>query len=303
MSSGRRGRSRRWSTRRQRWPWRRRTRSARTSSPTRRAYTAATTAGLRGGRSRATHRPRPQRHRAPSNPDRVYVGEPATVYRTRTAGRRGGVLGVPRGAGSDEWSFHWEGRHAHVRALCLSPADPDVVYAGIEVGGILRSRDGGDTWEHLQGAHPDVHKLIASPSLPCTVYAAHGPWPLPQRRRRRHLAGHRRGAGAPPQHTDCAVAGTTTTGRRGRREQRTPQGGAGRPLDRRRQHVGPAGGLGADENMVVRCSGTQRSPTASSRARTRASSTASDDRGASWRVICDSLPTVAVGAMAVATLE
>ena len=180
----------------------------------------------------------------PSNPDRVYVGsEPATVYRTSDGGETWEECAAFRAVpGSDEWTFHWEGRHAHVRALCLSPADPDVVYAGIEVGGILRSRDGGDTWEHLQGAHPDVHKLIASPSLPSTVYAAtaHGPYrsddggdtwlDIGEGLERRHNIPI---VPSPDDH-NLVVAGG--------REQRTPQGGAGRPLDRRRQHVGPAGG-------------------------------------------------------------
>ena len=241
----------------------------------------------------------------PSNPDRVYVGsEPATVYRTSDGGETWEECSAFRAVpGSDEWSFHWEGRHAHVRALCLSPADPDVVYAGIEVGGILRSRDGGDTWEHLQGAHPDVHKLIASPSLPSTVYAAtaHGPYrsddggdtwlDIGEGLERRHNIPI---VPSPDDH-NLVVAGVASSARRKEAQavRSTDGGSTWARLE----------GLGADENMVVALAWD---PTVANRVFAGTDQGviyASDDRGASWRVICDSLPTVAVGAMAVATLE
>ena len=36
-----------------------------------------------------------------------------------------------------------------VLGLAVDPADPQVVWAGVEVGGICRSADGGDTWTRL----------------------------------------------------------------------------------------------------------------------------------------------------------
>ncbi len=48
----------------------------------------------------------------------------------------------------------------YVQALALSPADPDVMLAGIELGGVLRSDDGGSTWSnHRKGAMLDCHTL------------------------------------------------------------------------------------------------------------------------------------------------
>jgi len=42
----------------------------------------------------------------------------------------------------------------------VSPDDPDVVLAGIELGGVLRSEDGGRHWgSHRQGASRDCHAL------------------------------------------------------------------------------------------------------------------------------------------------
>jgi BNR/Asp-box repeat len=55
-------------------------------------------------------------------------------------------------------------RHArgpsHVRWIAPSPHDADVVLAGIELGGLMRTSDGGATWEdHRPGAQRDVHSL------------------------------------------------------------------------------------------------------------------------------------------------
>jgi hypothetical protein len=47
-----------------------------------------------------------------------------------------------------------------VQALAVSPQDPDILMAGIELGGVLRSADGGRTWSrHRRGAIRDCHSL------------------------------------------------------------------------------------------------------------------------------------------------
>ncbi len=241
----------------------------------------------------------------PGDPDRVYVGsEPATVYRTSDGGETWEECSAFRAVpGSDEWSFHWEGRHAHVRALCLSPSDPDVVYAGIEVGGILRSRDGGSSWEHLHGAHPDVHKVIASPSAPSTVYAAtaHGPYrsddggdtwlDIGEGLERRHNIPI---VQAPDDH-DLVIAGVASSARRKEAQAvRSVDGGRSWTL---------LENLGADENMVVALAWDPSDANRVFAGTDHGVIYASTDRGATWDVICDALPTVAVGAIAVTTLD
>jgi photosystem II stability/assembly factor-like uncharacterized protein len=60
------------------------------------------------------------------------------------------------------------------------------VYAAVEVGGLLRSDDGGQTWGLVQGSsgepravpegaiHPDVHSVAVHPSTPDLVFAPTG---------------------------------------------------------------------------------------------------------------------------------
>jgi photosystem II stability/assembly factor-like uncharacterized protein len=57
--------------------------------------------------------------------------------------------------------------HARVTALASDPADPDHLWAGVEIDGIHHSRDGGRTWESLDGtglSSRDLHALAALPA-------------------------------------------------------------------------------------------------------------------------------------------
>ena len=63
-------------------------------------------------------------------------------------------------------------------ALTISPAEPDVILAGIELGGVLRSEDGGHTWSrHRPGAERDCHSLKFHPTNGSWVYQGGGGGP------------------------------------------------------------------------------------------------------------------------------
>ncbi len=58
---------------------------------------------------------------------------------------------------------------AYVQGLALSPTDPNVIVAGIEAGAVVRTEDGGQTWEgHRPGALRDCHSI--------TFHATNGDW-------------------------------------------------------------------------------------------------------------------------------
>jgi photosystem II stability/assembly factor-like uncharacterized protein len=59
----------------------------------------------------------------------------------------------------------------YVIALTISPSNPKVLMAGIELGGVLRSDDGGHTWtKHRRGALRDCHSLTFHPTNGDWVY-------------------------------------------------------------------------------------------------------------------------------------
>jgi photosystem II stability/assembly factor-like uncharacterized protein len=73
------------------------------------------------------------------------------------------------------WSFPPRPWTSHVRWVAPSPHDANQVLAGIELGGLMRTEDGGVTWQdHRPGAQRDVHSLAWHPAEPGRAYEAGG---------------------------------------------------------------------------------------------------------------------------------
>jgi photosystem II stability/assembly factor-like uncharacterized protein len=73
------------------------------------------------------------------------------------------------------WSFPPRPWTSHVRWIAPSPHDAELVLAGIELGGLMRTTDGGVTWQdHRPGAQRDVHSLAWHPTEPGRAYEAAG---------------------------------------------------------------------------------------------------------------------------------
>jgi photosystem II stability/assembly factor-like uncharacterized protein len=64
---------------------------------------------------------------------------------------------------------------AYVQGIALSPTDPQVIVAGIEAGAVVRSADGGKTWQdHRKGALRDCHSITFHPTNGDWVYEGGG---------------------------------------------------------------------------------------------------------------------------------
>lgn len=74
------------------------------------------------------------------------------------------------------WSFPPRPRTHHVRTIALHPHDPDWLAVGIELGGVMRSRDAGaSSWiDHNPEAYSDAHQLLMHPLAPDSLYEAAG---------------------------------------------------------------------------------------------------------------------------------
>ena len=73
------------------------------------------------------------------------------------------------------WSFPPRPWTSHVRSIAPSPFDAQLLLVGIELGGLMRTEDGGATWsDHRPGAQKDVHALAWHPRVPGRAYEAGG---------------------------------------------------------------------------------------------------------------------------------
>lgn len=106
----------------------------------------------------------------PANPKRMFAGTgtptPAGVFRSTNAGAS------------------WERRPMEVVEECPAVGTPRVtgiaidprnrrnIWVGLEVDGVRRSTDGGDTWDAVNGGipNPDVHNVAVSAGPPKTVF-------------------------------------------------------------------------------------------------------------------------------------
>jgi photosystem II stability/assembly factor-like uncharacterized protein len=107
----------------------------------------------------------------------VYAGtEPSALFVSRDGGGSWRELQEMRKLPSQPtWSFPPRPWTSHVRAIALSHAQPYLVVVGIELGGVLRSTDGGETWQDQRpGAQPDCHSLSAHPDALELFYEAGG---------------------------------------------------------------------------------------------------------------------------------
>lgn len=107
----------------------------------------------------------------------VFAGtEPSSIYRSEDGGATWRDLPSLRSLPSaPTWSFPPRPWTSHVRWIAPSWANPDLLFAGIELGGVMRSVDGGATWEDRKpGSYHDAHAVLMHPIATERVYEAAG---------------------------------------------------------------------------------------------------------------------------------
>jgi len=100
---------------------------------------------------------------SPRDPEVIYAGcKPVSLFVSQNGGESWEEYEGLRKARRWWWFSPAEPPdwRPYVIALTISPANPNVIMAGIELGGVLRSNDGGRTWSnHRRGAERDCHSL------------------------------------------------------------------------------------------------------------------------------------------------
>ncbi len=272
-------------------------------------YLAAYEAGvLRSDDSGATWRQLPSyptgyAHSVTAHPDQpgvVFVGsEPAAIFRSNDGGENWeeseSFRQVPE---SSRWNFHGD-RLSHVRELRMAPGDPDTMFAGIEVGGMVRSDDGGESWKQLEGTHDDIHFVNVSRVNPGRVYVATAEAPFRsddggehwerindglERRYTLHIT-------AAPTDADLVlVTVSSSAGRNNPQFYRSTDGG---------HHWKLVEQIGQDGDMVVAIDWDPASPGRVYAGTDKGKIYCSEDGGQGWQPVEADLATIAIGALVV----
>jgi photosystem II stability/assembly factor-like uncharacterized protein len=102
----------------------------------------------------------------PHDPRRVYAGdEPIDLFVSEDFGTSWEALAAVRELPFVEAiDYPLPTVEPHVRDVVVDPRDPRTLYAALQVGSIIKSTDGGQTWKLLDdGVDTDVHTIVVDP--------------------------------------------------------------------------------------------------------------------------------------------
>ncbi|MSQ32548.1 MAG: hypothetical protein EXR59_04880 [Dehalococcoidia bacterium] len=107
---------------------------------------------------------------------RLFAGtEPANLFVSDDLGMswsvRQGLREVPSAKG---WTFPAPPHVAHLKHINFSVDGGKTIYASIEQGGLLYSKDGGYKWDEFKGFHDDVHRIEMHTTNPKIIYMSGG---------------------------------------------------------------------------------------------------------------------------------
>lgn len=107
----------------------------------------------------------------------VYAGtEPSALFRSEDGGETWRELKALKELPSaPTWSFPPRPYTSHVRCIALDPSAEGRLYVAVEAGALVRSMDGGETWEDRKPSAPiDSHTLAMHTLAPGRIYSAAG---------------------------------------------------------------------------------------------------------------------------------
>ena len=108
----------------------------------------------------------------------VYVGtQPAGVFRSKDDGRTWEEIeSFTQAPEAERWCVPVKPRQpGRARALVIDRRDPQRMWVGVEVGGVVSTKNGGGSWRlDLPGGVPDIHMMEAHPAKPSVLFASTG---------------------------------------------------------------------------------------------------------------------------------
>ena len=113
----------------------------------------------------------------PTDPDILYAGtEPIDVFISPDAGKNWERLDSVWDMPSVKTTVYPVAAvEPHVRDIAIDPADHRTMYLALQVGFMLKTRDGGKSWQLLdRDLDADVHTIVLHPENPSRIFIATG---------------------------------------------------------------------------------------------------------------------------------
>jgi photosystem II stability/assembly factor-like uncharacterized protein len=77
----------------------------------------------------------------------------------------------------EKWTFPGPPHIAHAKTMAIDPRNPDVMYVGVEQGGLLATSDGGANWHEIESYYTpddmwyrDIHQVVLRPNHPDEIF-------------------------------------------------------------------------------------------------------------------------------------
>ena len=106
---------------------------------------------------------------------RVFAGtQPAHLFYSDDLGRHWAELPALRSVDTSRWHFPGPPHIAHTKHINFHPNNMDTLFISIEVGGLQKSTDGGQTFKTVTGMDDDVHRTVINPVNPDRMYITGG---------------------------------------------------------------------------------------------------------------------------------
>lgn len=113
----------------------------------------------------------------PNDPNVVYAGtEPIAMWKSVDGGANWreltSIWDLP---GIGDITYPGKIIEPHVRDITIHPSDSKTIYASLQVGSMLKSTDGGETWKRMsKGVDADIHTIVLRDDDPKHIYVTTG---------------------------------------------------------------------------------------------------------------------------------
>ena len=113
---------------------------------------------------------------SPHPPHPVFAGTwPAKIFRSLNGETWSEAEHFQNTEGSKYWCFPPPPHEPRLVSILFHYGDPKIVYATVEMGGLMKSLDGGETWKPMtHEVNRDTHVVVMHPAEPDTLYLTTG---------------------------------------------------------------------------------------------------------------------------------